>query len=535
MALAGQKLTFTLLLTVFMTCFGSSFLIGYNLGILNLPAPFIKAFLSKTILKKDIVEAEKEKKFVNPSFLYAQVSTTFVVAGALGAFSCGWIAELLGRRNGLILNHVFAILGGILCGPCVIAEQAWLLFVGRFVLGINCGITIGIASIYLTEVAPRELRGAIGACNQLAVTIGIVVAYIATLSYTLNTKTLWPVSVALGAVPAFISLLVLPFCPESPRFLFVKKNNEAEARKAFARLNVQENVETFLGELREEMEVAKNQPAFKFTQLFTQRDLRMPVLIACLIQVLQQLSGINAVITYSSTMLRTAGIPDEYNQFCVTAIGVLNVIVTIVSLPLLERAGRRTLLLWPTVALAISLLLLTITVNLATTLSDAKAAQALGIVSALLILVYICGFALGLGPVPALIVSEIFRQGPRAAAYSLSQSLQWLSNLLVLCSYPSINEAIGGYSFLPFLVVVVVCWIFFFLFMPETRQRTFDEVARDLAFGNIVVGKRTATLEDRNMTVFTKQGERNVSNVDPATVQPLLQPSATRIDPTSYS
>lgn len=145
------------------------------------------------------------------------------------------------------------------------------------------------------------------------------------------------------------------------------------------------------------------------------------------------------VITYSSTMLRTAGIPDEYNQFCVTAIGVLNVIITIISLPLLERAGRRTLLLWPTVALGISLLLLTITVNLATSLKDAKAAQGMGIVSALLILVYICGFALGLGPVPALIVSEIFRQGPRAAAYSLSQSLQWLSNLLVLCSYPSIN------------------------------------------------------------------------------------------------
>lgn len=210
-----------------------------------------------------------------------------------------------------------------MCGPCVATEQAALLFVGRFVLGINCGITIGIASIYLTEVAPRELRGAIGACNQLAVTVGIVVAYVATLSYTLNTATLWPVSVALGAVPAFISLLVLPFCPESPRFLFMKKNNEAEARKAFARLNVQENVETFLGELREEMEVAKNQPEFKFTQLFTQRDLRMPVLIACLIQVLQQLSGINAVselicCTFSDTI--------SFLLFHVSNISNLNII-----------------------------------------------------------------------------------------------------------------------------------------------------------------------------------------------------------------
>lgn len=514
------------MLSTFITCFGSSFLIGYNLAILNLPAAYVQDFLGRTILNLESnVTADG---FVNRAFLYAQVSTTFVVAGAIGAFSCGWVAELLGRRNGLMFNHAFAILGGILCLPCVYANQAALLFVGRFILGINCGITIGIAAIYLAEIAPRELRGAIGACNQLAITTGIVMAYVATLRRTLNTSVLWPVACSLSAVPATISLVILPFCPESPRFLFVKKNNEIAARKAFTRLNCKENVETFLGELREELELAKNQPDFKFSQLFTHADLRMPVLIACLIQVLQQLSGINAVISYSSTMLKTAGIPDEYNEYCVLAIGVLNVIMTLISLPLMERAGRRTLILWPTLALAASLLLLTITVNITTSSQSASVKQAMGIVSALLILVYICGFALGLGPVPALIVSEIFRQAPRAAAYSLSQCLQWLSNLLVLCSYPSIDRAIKGYSFLPFLVIVVVCWIFFFLFMPETRNRTFDEVARDLAFGNIVVGRRTATLEGRAMVVFTKEDRNN--GIEPPSTQPLLKQKSSPID-----
>ncbi|KAF7260766.1 hypothetical protein EG68_01658 [Paragonimus skrjabini miyazakii] len=527
--LSELGLTWTLALTVTMTCFGSSFLIGYNLAILNLPAKYVKDFLGETMLG-GANSSSDSNRLIDPEFLYAQVSTTFVIAGAIGAFSCGWIAELIGRRNGLLLNHAFAIIGGIICAPCVFVNQASLLFVGRFVLGLNCGITIGIASLYLTEIAPRELRGAIGACNQLAVTIGISGAYIVTLTQALNTETLWPIACGLGAVPAFVSLLILPFCPESPRFLFLKKNNEADAKKAFLRLNAKENVETFVGELREELEVASNQPEFKFTQLFTQKDLRMPVLIACLIQVLQQLSGINAVISYSSTMLESAKVPDEYNQYCVMTIGFLNVIVTIVSLPLLERAGRRTLLLWPTVVLACSLFLLTITINVATGLPEGTAKRVLGIISVLLIFVYICGFALGLGPVPALIVSEIFRQGPRAAAYSLSQSLQWLSNLLVLCSYPSINKAIKGYSFLPFLVVVVVCWVFFFLFMPETRNRTFDEVARDLAFGNIVVGKRTATLEDRTMAVFTKD-DRNASNTEPTATQALLNENQKRLEP----
>ncbi|CAL8095548.1 unnamed protein product [Calicophoron daubneyi] len=498
------SLTPTLVLAVFNTCFGSSFLIGYNLGVLNLPANHIKDFLSETILHMNSSTAHIENRLLNPSFLYAQIGTIFVLAAAIGAFTCGWLAESLGRRNALLFNHVFAILGAAICGPCVMTQQATLLFVGRFLLGINSGISIGVVSIYLTEIAPRDLRGTIGACHQLAATVGIVVAYVLTMTYALNTRTLWPIAVVLGSVPALLSLVLLPFCPESPRFIFMRKNREADARKAFVRFSRMENVETFIGELREEIEVEKNQPEFRFRQLFVQRDLRMPVTIACLVQVFQQLSGINAVISYSSTILRTAGLLDEHIQFCVIAIGMINMIATAVSLPLLERAGRRTLLLWPTVVVGISLVLLTISVNLASQLTNPIAARTMGVLSAVLIFVYVGAFALGLGPIPALIVSEIFRQGPRAAAYSLSQCLQWLSNLLVLCSYPSINDAIGGYSFLPFLVVSVACWIFFFLFMPETRNRTFDEVARDLAFGNIVVGKRTATLFDRTVPVFTK-------------------------------
>ncbi|RTG88231.1 MFS transporter, SP family, solute carrier family 2, member 1 [Schistosoma bovis] len=324
---SNNGITGKLALTVIITCIGSSFLIGYNLGVLNLPRKNIETYFNETVVPNT--------PELDSNFFYTHVSTIFVVAAAIGAFSCGWVADGIGRKR----------------------------------------------------------------------------------------------TVSLSIKTYFESLTVIP-----SKFLLV--------------------------------------------------------------------------ITYSSLMLELAGIPDMYLQYCVFAIGVLNVIVTVVSLPLIERAGRRTLLLWPTVSLALSLLLLTIFVNLAYS-GPVGARSAMGIISIILILVYICSFALGLGPVPALIVSEIFRQGPRAAAYSLSQSIQWLSNLIVLCSYPVIQKNIGGYSFLPFLVVVVICWIFFFLFMPETKNRTFDEVACDLAFGGIVVGKRTTALEDRNLTVFTKQGNND--------------------------
>ncbi|CAH8613057.1 unnamed protein product [Dicrocoelium dendriticum] len=463
-----------------MATFGSPFLIGYNLAILNLPGPYIEMFLGRTILH--LTANQTTDGPINPEFLYAQVSTTYVAACAIGAFSSGWVADILGRRNGLLFNDPFAILGGILCALCVRTNQPALLFIGRFILGLNCGIATGVAPLYLTEVAPSRLRGAVGACNQLGVVMGIVIAYVVTLTETLNHSNLWPIACGLCAVPAAISLLVLPFCPESPRFLMVERNDEARARKAFKQLNSNNGVDRFISELREEMEQAKSQPEFKFVQLFTQRDLRMPMLIACVIQLFQQLSGINAVISYSSTMLSMTGIEKHYIQYCVLAIGLVNLVVTIIALMLLERAGRRTLLLWPTIAVAVALLLMTVTVNVGADTDSKSVEQAMGICSTCLILVFICGFALGLGPVPALIVSEIFRQGPRAAAYSVSQCLLWLSNLIVLGAYPSMAKAIKGYSFLPFLVVVVVCWVFFYFFMPETRNRSFDEVARELAF-----------------------------------------------------
>ncbi|CAH8496854.1 unnamed protein product [Heterobilharzia americana] len=485
-----------------MTCLGSSFVIGYNLGVLNLPADHVKQFLSQTILGKNASEAENKSDLLTPSFLYAQVSTAFVVAGAIGAFSCGGIADSLGRRNGLLLNHLFAIVGGVLCGPCVRLNQPALLFVGRFLNGFNSGVSIGIASMYLTEIAPISLRGGIGSSHQLALTVGICVSYLATLTFTFNTEVLWPIAIAVGSIPALISLIILPYCPESPRFLFVKKGKEAEARKAFKRLNCKDDIDAIFDEMAQEMKLAKSQPPFKFSRLFTQKDLRMPVIIACLLQVFQQLSGINAVITYSSTMLKTAGIPDMYIQFCVVAVGAINVIMTIVSVFLIERAGRRTLLLWPSVLLAISLLFLTITVNLANTLKDPAAARAAGIISAVFIIIYICGFALGLGPVPGLFVSEIFRQEPRAAAYSLSQGINWVCNMLVLFSYPSINDAIGGYSFIPFLVIVIICWTFFFLYMVETKNRTCDSIARDLSSPKVVACTRPSRLQHKNAEPF---------------------------------
>ncbi|VDM02003.1 unnamed protein product [Schistocephalus solidus] len=467
---------YVLLLTTFAVCFGSSSLIGYNLGVVNLPGDLIKAYM------KDAWKLNDNQLEVS----YGQVSGVFVIAAAIGAFSCGWVADGLGRRNSLMLNNIIGIIGALMCAPCVKTKQPGLLFGGRFLSGLNSGITIGVASLYLTEIAPLNLRGFIGACHQLAVTMGIVISYCATIKQAFNTDTLWPLAIAIGAIPPAVSCFLLPMCPESPRYLYLIKNREEDAKKAYARLNP-EGVDMFTAEMREEAEAAKKQPEFKFMQLFKQPDLRLPVAIAVLIQVLQQLSGINAwthTIAYTRLdeprQIWSASVKEAQIQYFVMAIGVLNVVCTIVALPLLERAGRRTLLLWPTFVLGVTLLLLTVMVCILDSKPEnQKEPYAVGCV--VLLFIYIACFAVGLGPIPALIVAELFRQGPRTAAYSLSQSVQWLCNLMVLLTFPVLNKTMKGYVYLPFFGVVVVCWMFFFVFMPETKNKTFDEIAKAFA------------------------------------------------------
>ncbi len=199
-------------------------------------------------------------------------------------------------------NNIIGIVGAVLSSICVVTGQAWIFYVGRMISGFSCGISIGVASMYLTEIAPRQQRGIIGACHQLAVTLGIAFVYVATLDSTLNQANLWPVAVGIGALPPLVSFCVMLALPESPRFLYLVKGNEAEARKAYARLSgaggssgSAEDVELFIAELNQEKEAAARLPEFKFLQLFTRKDLRMAVAIACIMQIIQQGSGINAV------------------------------------------------------------------------------------------------------------------------------------------------------------------------------------------------------------------------------------------------
>lgn len=193
-----------------------------------------------------------------------------------------------------MLNCVLGIIGGVITGPTVSSQMPALLFAGRFIIGLNCGVTISLVPMYLVEISPRDVRGNVGSCHQAAVVFGIVVGNILTLDLVLNTPNLWSIAQAMTAVPAFFGFCLLPLCPESPRFLFLKLDEEG-ARAAFLKMTKHGNVDDFLEEMRAEMASKAGKDQFHFLDLFIKKELRLAIAIACVAQATQQLSGVNAL------------------------------------------------------------------------------------------------------------------------------------------------------------------------------------------------------------------------------------------------
>lgn len=517
-----QSTTGTLLFAVFVSCIGNSFLYGYNIGVINTPAVIIQRFYNKTYYERsggnwdDIDSYEEYLKHrrnnntgdnstsVNSTeqqledfgadrskllekwqleILWSSTVALFVFFGMIGAFSSAKCADYFGRKKGMIVITFIMFIAAILGGLALVAKSPEMLMLSRVFVGIHSGLNISLCPLYLAEISPRHIRGAIGTCHQLAITIGILFSQVIGLRELLGTEKLWPLLFAFNAVPALMCLIMMPFCPESPRFLLIKLGKEDEARKALVRFRGTHSVDEEMEEMRVESRKSVGVGNYTIKQLITSPALKLPLIIACVLQIAQQWSGINAVMSYSVFIFAQAKVPEDYIPYVIVGTGTINVISTIIAVPLMEKAGRRPLLLWPMGGMFISFILLTTFLNLMGQSSLADSSDKFAIVCIVVAHTYIIGFALGLGPIPFIVVGEIFRQEPRAAAMSLSLAFNWICNFILMLLFPFMKDGLNEYTYLVFCVILAGAIVFIFFFVPETKNKTFDEIANSIAFG----------------------------------------------------
>ncbi|XP_007469433.1 PREDICTED: solute carrier family 2, facilitated glucose transporter member 3 isoform X2 [Lipotes vexillifer] len=412
------------------------------------------------------------------------MGTTKVTAPLIFAVTIatiGLFVNRFGRRNSMLIVNLLAIAGGCLMGFCKIAESFEMLILGRLVIGLFCGLCTGFVPMYIGEIAPTALRGAFGTLNQLGIVIGILVAQIFGLKIILGTKELWPLLLGFTIIPAILQCAALPFCPESPRFLLINRKEEESAKELLQRLWGTQDVAQDIQEMKDESIRMAQEKKVTVLEIFRAPSYRQPIIISIMLQLSQQLSGINAVFYYSTGIFKDAGVKEPI--YATIGAGVVNTIFTVVSVFLVEKAGRRTLHLIGLGGMAFCSVLMTISLLL----KDNYGWMSFICIGA--ILLFVAFFEIGPGPIPWFIVAELFGQGPRPAAMAVAGCSNWTSNFLVGLLFPSAAFYLGAYVFIVFTGFLVIFWIFTFFKVPETRGRTFEEITRAFE-GQVPAGNR---------------------------------------------
>ncbi|XP_065080719.1 glucose transporter type 1 isoform X4 [Ochlerotatus camptorhynchus] len=471
--LLEQGLTFFLTYAIFAAVLGM-LQFGYNTGVINAPEVNIENFMKDVY--KDRYGEDISEEFIQQ--LYSVAVSIFAIGGMLGGFSGGWMANRFGRKGGLLLNNVLGITGACLMGFTKMSHSYEILFLGRFIIGVNCGLNTSLVPMYISEIAPLNLRGGLGTVNQLAVTVGLLLSQVLGIEQILGTNDGWPVLLGLAICPALLQLILLPICPESPRYLLITKQWEEEARKALRRLRASNQVEEDIEEMRAEERAQQSESSISTMELICSPTLRAPLMIGIVMQLSQQFSGINAVFYYSTSLFMSSGLTEESAKFATIGIGAIMVVMTLVSIPLMDRTGRRTLHLYGLGGMFIFSIFITISFLIKEMIDWMSY---LSVVSTLAFVVF---FAVGPGSIPWMITAELFSQGPRPSAMAIAVLVNWMANFVVGIGFPSLKTALENYTFLPFSVFLAIFWIFTYKKVPETKNKTFEEILALFRHGN---------------------------------------------------
>uniref|UniRef100_A0A8P4FYW3 Solute carrier family 2, facilitated glucose transporter member 4 n=1 Tax=Dicentrarchus labrax TaxID=13489 RepID=A0A8P4FYW3_DICLA len=458
------KLTGTFVLSVFTAVLGS-LEFGYNIGVINAPQKMIEQDYNATWL-------QRYGEPIPSGTLTSLWSLSVAIFSIGGMLSMGFrvrMCNIFSRRKAMLINNLFAFIGGSLMALSKLCRSFEMMILGRFIIGAYCGLASGLTPMYVGEIAPTSLRGALGTLHQLAIVTGILIAQILGLEVLLGSQELWPVLLGLTVVPTVLQMSFLPFCPESPRFLYIVRCQEHQAKRGLRRLTGRQEVGDMLAEMKEEKRKMEMERKVSILELFRSPLYRQPIIISILLQLSQQLSGINAIFYYSTSIFIKAGVQSPV--YATIGAGVINCAFTVVSLFLIERMGRRTLHMLGLGGMCICAVIMTMALALL------DSVPWMSYICMLSIFGFVAFFEVGPGPIPWFFVAELFSQGPRPAAMAVAGFSNWTANFIIGMGFQYVADLCGPYVFLIFAVLLLFFLIFTFFRVPETRGKTFDQIA----------------------------------------------------------
>jgi MFS transporter, SP family, arabinose:H+ symporter len=426
------------------------FLFGYDTAVINGAISYLKEHMGLNSTQEGMAGAS-------------------AILGCIpGAMAAGFLSDRFGRRNLLfVCAFLFAISGLLSAIPRTFGE----FLAARFIGGLGIGASSMICPVYIAEIAPEKWRGRLGSLFQLGIVIGIFLTlFVNKVIQGLgdeiwNTAYGWRWMLGMAAVPAVIFILLLFYVPESPRWL-AHKGRDAQARSILEKVGGAEHARVELAAIRD----AVQQEEGRFSELFT-GALRRPLLIAVCLMAFSQFCGINAIMYYSTKIFESAGAMKNVAFTSSVWVGLVNVVFTLVAISLVDKAGRRPLLLAGTIIQAVALGLV----------GWMFYTQQSGIWLLVCVVLFIAAFAMAMGPIGWLLCSEIFPNRVRGRAMAVAAFTVWVSCYVVAQTFPMLNDspAIGpAKTFWIYCGVSLVSFFFVLRFVPETKGRTLEEIER---------------------------------------------------------
>lgn len=426
--------------------------------------------------------------FIVPEFHLGPAEQGLVVSavtfGALfGALIGGTSSDTIGRRWTNIAAGLSFVAGSI---SSALAPNVEILIASRVLIGLAIGLTSVAAPMYIAELSPPRNRGKLVSLFQLAITIGILLSYV--VDRALAPDHAWRWMLGLAFIPGALLVIGMIAMPESPRWL-LKTGAEKAARQALSLVRPANEIEAEVTAIHEDLE--HNQPA-AWSELLMP-GLRPALIVGVGLAVLQQVTGINTIIYYAPQIFQKAGLDSATTALAATAgIGVINVLSTLIAIWLVDRVGRKPLLLAGLVGMTLSLAALGVAQRFGSTFEINQ--QLVGPITVGFIGLYIVSFAFSLGPVVWLMISEIFPNRARARAAGISTAANWTANFLVSLSFPVLQATMGPSLWFLYAAMGVAAFIFIVRWVPETKGKSLEDISRNwrTATATNLVGQQPA-------------------------------------------
>ena len=401
--------------------------------------------------------------WILPDTLQGFLVSSVLIGAVIGAATNGILADIFGRKKIILATALIFILGSVMCA---FAPNVYILIISRIFVGFAVGIVNFVVPLYLSEISPKNLRGTLVSLYQWAITSGILFSYFINAAFAQAVYN-WRWMLFAGVLPGLILFVGMCLMSDTPRWL-VSKNREDEAKYVFKKIEPDIDAEKEIQDIKTTLNSEIKEKKFIF-----KKWMLMPFVVGIGIMFAQICTGINTIIYYAPTIFKTAGFDSNLTAiYATTGIGVVNFIMTIVAVFFTDKIGRKPLLYFGLTGVMLSLFALGTSFAFANVLGSSLKWVAVGS-----LITYIICFAMSLGPIGWILVSEVFPLKIRGIAMSICTVSNFAFNFFVVGSFPILLHRIGGtWTFWMFGAVSFLCIIFVYFFIPETKGISLEQI-----------------------------------------------------------